>query len=241
MPLALRALGLSLLALLSACDLGPPDRYEEFTLDGAGLRSLKVSAGMGDITIEGDPDAVDVIVVAGIHGDGTEPRHSRVGDALELSQACDGWGTCAIDWKVVVPAATVAMLTTGSGDIVVVGLAADVHARTGSGDITLADLEADSVDVETGSGDVRGDGLRCAALRGETGSGELTLELTARPRSVDLETGSGDATLSLPGGAYRLDLATGSGDIDLAGVRDEDDSDATLRVHTGSGDITVGG
>jgi hypothetical protein len=241
MPLALRVLGLSVLALLSACDLGPPDRYEEFTLDGVGLRTVKVVAGMGDITIEGDPDAVEVTVVAGIHGDGTEPRHSRVGDVLELSQACDGWGTCAIDWKVVLPAATVALLETGSGDITVVGLAGDVHARTGSGDITLADIDARSVDVETGSGDVHGEGLRCAELRGETGSGELALELLARPRSVDLETGSGDATLTLPGGDYRLDLATGSGDIDLAGVRDDAGSDATLRVHTGSGDIVVAG
>ena len=260
MPAVSRLSALAPLVLLLACDfdLGEPDRYQRLTLSAAELTSLRIDAGAGDLTIAADPEAVDITIVAGIHGDHTEISHARTGTTLELTDNCASWHRCAVDWRVTVPTELAAELDTGAGDIHVTGLTGSVHATTGSGDIRvtgltgslrattgsgdidLADLAGD-VNVDTGSGDITGERLQVTKFHGETGSGDLALELSNRPRSVWWSSGSGDVDVSVPAGAYALDLETGLGDIDLAGVRRDPAADATLRLHTGLGDITVAG
>lgn len=237
----LRLAALSTLALLLACDLGAPDRYERLTLAAVDLHTLRILSDAGDITIEGDPDAVDVSLIAGIHGEHTELTHTRVRDTLELTHRCSSWGDCGVDWRIVAPADLAAQLETGAGDIRVAGLTGVLRANTGAGDIHLADLDTASVDLETGSGDITGRNLQCEEFRGETGLGDLDLDLAARPHSVWWSSGAGDVDLAVPSGAYKLDLETGLGDVDLAGIRRDDSADAELRLHTGLGDIDLAG
>jgi hypothetical protein len=232
---------LSTFALLLGCDLGSPERYERLTVAAADLQRVTILASAGDLTIEGDPDAVDVAIVAGIHGEHTTIEHVRVGDTLQLTNDCSHWDDCAVDWRVVVPARLAVELETGAGDLRVAGLAASLRASTGAGDIALADMHAPALDVDSGAGDIRGQGLHCEQFRGETGLGDLDLDLAARPRSVWWSSGAGDVALALPGGAYDLDLETGLGDVTLAGVRRDADADAALRLHTGLGDIGIAG
>jgi hypothetical protein len=241
MRLATRLLALSVPVLLAACDLGgPPDRHERLTLDADGVRVLRISNGSGDIAIEGDPLIHEVSIVAAIYGDDTEVTHASDGDTLVLAHDCPVWtDRCAIDWTLRVPADLAADLETGAGDIVVRGLTGEVRVETGSGDIGLADLDAPRLTVETGSGDVTGHDLRCLEFRGEAGSGDLALELDLRPRSVSWSSGSGCVALAVPTGRYDLDVEAGSGDVVLEGVRRDAAADASLRLHTGSGDICV--
>ncbi len=231
----------ALSTLLLACDLGSPDRYERLTVAAADLHTLSILSDAGDITIEGDPDAVDVSIVAGIHGEYTKLTHTRVGNTLELTHQCSSRGDCGVDWRIVAPVELAAQLETDAGDIRISGLNGALRANTDAGDIDLADLDAPSIDVETGSGDITGQNLHCEKFRGETGLGDLGLDLRARPRSVWWSSGAGDINLTVPGGPYKLDLETGLGDIDLAGIRRDDAADATLHLHTGSGDIDVAG
>lgn len=242
MPALSRLSALAPLVLLLACDLdlGEPDRYQRLTLAAAELTTLKIVGDAGDLTITADPAAVEITIVAGIHGDHTTISHETVGATLELSHTCQSWHDCGVDWRVTVPAHLAAHLDTGAGDIRVTGLTGSLRATTGAGDIDLADLTG-PVDIDTGAGDITGQRLQVAKFHGETGFGDLTLELSNRPRSVWWSSGHGDVDLTIPGGAYALDLETGLGDIDLAGVRRDAAADATLRLHTGLGDIAVAG
>lgn len=241
MRLLSRPHALLALALLPACDLGPVDRHERLTVDAADLRTLKISAGAGDLTIEGDPAATSVKIVAAIHGEHTTVEHTRVGDTLELSEQCSSWERCGIDWHVVVPAAMFAELDTGAGDIHITGLTGDIVATTGAGDLELRDLASAKLSVETGAGDITGDNLRCPQFKGETGTGDLDLRVAIRPRSVWFSSGAGDVAVAVPAGHYDLDLETGVGDIELADIRRDADADASLRLHTGVGDIDIAG
>lgn len=229
------------LALMPACDLGPVDRHEHLTLDAADLRTLKLTAGAGDLTIEGDPAATSVEIVAAVHGEHTTIVHSRVGDTLELSEHCSSWERCGVDWHVVVPAAMLAELDTGFGDIRIRGLTGTLVATSGAGDIELTTLASPEISVETGAGDITGHDLRCPRFTGETGTGDLDLRMTIRPRSVWVSSGAGNLALTVPAGHYDLDLETGVGDLELADIRRDDAADASLRLHTGVGDIDIAG
>ncbi|MDT5035614.1 MAG: hypothetical protein QOE03_799 [Micromonosporaceae bacterium] len=150
-----------------------------------------------------------------------------------------------------------ASIDVGSGDIRVRGATGDVSVRTGSGNITLADV-AGNVVTKTGSGDVRltaisgttaattsSGNIDGTALRGgntvtHTGSGDVTLRLAAA-QNLDADTGSGNVQITVPGGqSYQLSTSTGSGDQHL-NVPSDAAADHRLRVHTGSGDITISG
>jgi DUF4097 and DUF4098 domain-containing protein YvlB len=148
-------------------------------------------------------------------------------------------------------------IDVGSGDIRVRGATGDVSARTGSGNITLSDVTGDVV-TKTGSGDVRLTGISGTtaattssgnidgtALRGgntttHTGSGDVTLRLAAA-QNLDADTGSGNVKITVPAGqSYQVSATTGSGDRHIK-VPTDAAADHRLRVHTGSGDITIVG
>jgi DUF4097 and DUF4098 domain-containing protein YvlB len=125
----------------------------------------------------------------------------------------------------------------GSGDIELSGIAGAVVCHTGSGDIRLVNVTG-TASAETGSGSISGTDLRGTHASTHTGSGDVTLRLTA-VQDVDANTGSGSVRVTVPGGqSYRVAASTSSGDTH---VRVPNDAAAPhqLKVHTGSGDITV--
>jgi Putative adhesin len=124
-----------------------------------------------------------------------------------------------------------------SGDLDLSGVAGAVVCHTGSGDIRLANITG-TADAETGSGDVVATGLSGGHTSAHTGSGDLTLRLSAT-QDVDADTGSGDVRVTVPAGqAYHVTADTSSGDRHV-GVTDDPAAAHRLKVHTGSGDITV--
>ncbi len=152
-----------------------------------------------------------------------------------------------------------AELKSGSGDVTARAVRGAVNAKTGSGDITLESAGAD-VDLIAGSGDIqlrRADG----EVRAKSGSGDIGVG--ASSDDLFLITGTGDVKLGAVGGgtvraktgtgdisiavaigvAAYLDLNTVTGDVkvdlDEADGPEGSESQASLTVHSGSGDIRV--
>ncbi len=153
-----------------------------------------------------------------------------------------------IDYQIEVPEATEANIQSGSGDLVVRGIAGPVHLRTGSGDVEAesiakgARLKTGSGDVVardiggevqviTGSGDISAEGIQ-ADLEIKTGSGDVQARRIAG--DVQVTAGSGDFTLEDLSGD--LEARSGSGDIRVESAIEEGKE---WRLRTGSGDITL--
>jgi DUF4097 and DUF4098 domain-containing protein YvlB len=193
--------------------------------------------------------------------------------------------TASVDLQVTAPAGTDLRLHTGAGNVIVRDLTGPVDVDTGSGNVQLENVSAEvtaqsgsgnmtvqgsagPVRVSTGSGNVQVEGAS-GELYADTGSGNITVRDTrgqvrletgsgnlryqgAPSGDCRFETGSGSITLEVPDDvSMDVDLETGSGDIDLgfdvAGqvsrrdVRGTigDGSQGSLRAHTGSGNIDL--
>jgi hypothetical protein len=142
-------------------------------------------------------------------------------------------------------------VSTGSGSIRAEGVHGAASLETGSGDIEFNQQAAGDVKAQTGSGSIRLHGVN-GALKAETGSGDI--EIDGNPASEwRLESGSGSVRLSLnPQARYTLNASTSSGSVNVSapivmqtGLDKQHIAGSvhgggpTIRINTGSGDITV--
>lgn len=134
--------------------------------------------------------------------------------------------------QVTAPAGSSITARSGSADIAVTGVAAQLDAATGSGEIRAQQCSG-AADVRTGSGDVRL-GTVLGRLRVRTGSGQVDVSSVEGPENAStVHTGSGDVRL----GAVKHDMnaRTGSGDLTV-----EDACAGGLELMTGSGQVRIG-
>jgi DUF4097 and DUF4098 domain-containing protein YvlB len=217
------------------------------------------AGGHADVVVEAGagPDAtVDAVSRGSLRA--PRLRLSVDGGDVHLAGGCGPviFGHCRATVTLRVPTGAVVTVHSGEGDIQLADLSGPVHVDAGSGDISASDLTGPA-DLDTGSGDVDahhltgavklnsdsgdvvGDALSGATARAVTGSGDVTLVFSAPPATAVAETGSGDVTVLVPRGvAYAVNADTSSGDR-FVGVDRDARSDHSLRVRSGSGDVTV--
>jgi DUF4097 and DUF4098 domain-containing protein YvlB len=140
---------------------------------------------------------------------------------------------------------------TGSGRISAQNVGAPFVASTGSGDMDIRLNSAGDVDVHTGSGGIRVDHAN-GSLRARTGSGNVSANGVPASNWF-VQTGSGGVKLQLADATnFDLEASTGSGDLHLAKPvtvqgklsRHEihgkvGNGGPKVEVHTGSGDIEI--
>jgi DUF4097 and DUF4098 domain-containing protein YvlB len=145
---------------------------------------------------------------------------------------------------------------TGSGNVRGRDINGAIRASAGSGDIEFEETGAGDITIHTGSGNIQLRGIN-GGLRADAGSGDITAEGTQK-NEWEVRTGSGNVHLRLPAeAAFDVDLNTSSGNIDLdhpvittvqGRVNDSPHHTISgkvhgggplLRVHTGSGDISI--
>ncbi len=260
----------------------------ERTLSVNGVANLSAQTGSGTIRIHaGDDRSIHVIGHVRsrngwtINSHGTDadkvkqiaanPPIVQAGNDVTVGErhSSDLYRNISIDYEIAVPRATRLTLGSGSGDIEVQEVGANLKASTGSGSIRArgvqgpANLDSGSGDIEfvqtapgdvrvqTGSGSIRLQDL-AGGLRAGTGSGDIDVsgKITADSK---LETGSGSIRLNLgPLARFNLDASTGSGTIRTAqaiAMQGEisrhhvtgpvNGGGPTLRASTGSGDIEI--
>ena len=121
---------------------------------------------------------------------------------------------------------------SGSADVGVTGVAAELDAATGSGGVRAQRCTGTAA-VRTGSGDVQL-GVVQGRLRVRTGSGQVDVtSLEGAQSAGTVHTGSGDIRL----GAVKHDLSARSGSGDLTVT---DACAGGLELTTGSGQLRVG-
>ncbi len=180
---------------------------------------LKVSSGSGDL------DVSNVVSVLSADTGSGDIRLNNVGPTPHV---VTGSGTIRANGI-----HGAANLETGSGDIEFhQQVAGDVKAGTGSGSIHLYGVNG-GVHVRTGSGDVEIDGNPSTDWKLDTGSGSIRLNLPSEAHyTLNADTGSGsvkvDAPITMQGTLNKQHIV---GTIHGGGP--------TIRVSTGSGDISV--
>ena len=264
------------------------DATFERTLSVGGVPNLSAQTGSGTIRIHAGDDR-SIHIIGHVHSSNGWGLSSHGGDADKVKQiaanppiaqsgndvtvgerhSSDLYRNISIDYEMSVPRGTRLTLGSGSGDIEVQEVGANLKASTGSGSIRArgvqgpANLDSGSGDIEfeqtapgdvrvqTGSGSIRLHDL-AGGLRAGTGSGDIEAsgKITADSK---LETGSGSIRLNLgPGARFNLDASTGSGTIRTAqaiAMQGEinkhrvmgtvNGGGPTLRASTGSGDIEI--
>lgn len=184
-------------------------------------------------------------------------RRTRSG--VFVSSSCRVlFGNCGFHFNVTIPAGARALLSCGSGDMTLNGLAGHVSASCGSGNLSATGLSG-SASLGAGSGDIGGTALSGAKLTLSDGSGNITvgglsspyvhvtdgsgdvvLTFTKVPTSVYASVGSGNVTLILPRGVlYRVDAHTDSGNSNV-NVQTSSVAKYRITVKAGSGDINIG-
>jgi len=124
-------------------------------------------------------------------------------------------------------------IDVGSGSVRASQIEGNLSVDTGSGSVEVSRVRGGSLSIDTGSGDVTGSDLEAGELSVDTGSGSIRLTGVVSPE-LSLETGSGGVTAELRRDVASLRVETGSGDIT---IRAPASLGAEVEIETSSGDI----
>jgi DUF4097 and DUF4098 domain-containing protein YvlB len=200
-----------------------------FAFDKSG--SINVSAGNGDITINGwSRDQVYVRAISESSNIRLDASSSRM--TLEMAAGSRGSDT---RFEVSVPYGVHVVVRAISGDITVRGTRGEVEAHTQNGDIEVEDV-TNRLDINSLSGSIEAHNISGDIDIGTT-SGDI--KLVDLRGNVEVGTVSGEidlrgVTSKLVDPAGRYDLATHSGDVRLHVPRD---ASAQLTVETWNGGV----
>jgi len=217
----------------------------ERTADAGSVDSIRIDAGVTDVTLVPRPGHDIVVTLNGTTGSRQrdkwkltlEQQGSELAIAPEVPKVMfAGFSSRREELKVELPENMWALVDvrTGSGDVRAESLraAGGISFRTGSGDIHAEKLEGMSIRMKLASGDVKVDGIKAEDIGLETGSGDIRAA-DYDAGALAFKTGSGDVALGE--GIADLSGTTGSGDIRVE--RNELNADTMLR--SGSGDVTI--
>jgi hypothetical protein len=273
------------LALAAATAFAADGNFDR-TLNVSGSPNVSVSTGSGYIHLNpGSSNQIHITAhLRSSHGwmSGGNDVDSRIqqiinnppivqnGDEITIGERHnnDLYRNISIDYDITLPKTSVINAATGSGDVQIQDVGANIKAQsgsgsvrangiqgpatlgTGSGDIELQQTGPGDVKAETGSGSIRLNGLS-GALKASTGSGDI--EAAGQPTTDwKLSTGSGSVRLVVGNAHFNLDADTGSGTINVSQPITMQGSlnkhhvsgvvnggGPTIRVGTGSGDIQI--
>ena len=187
------------------------------------IDALVVDARAAAVTLEaGDgPVTVDEIYRSG--SDRPTTSHRVDGSTLHLTESgCrDNSVRCDVEFRVRLPAAATADITSQAGAVQVAGL---------TGNLT----------VSTQAGAVQGSGLGGDRVRVSTKAGATTLAFTRAPSTVSASTEVGAIEVRVPSGTtYAVDVQSTVGPSDVSVQRDPA-SPHKIEVRTSVGAVRVG-
>lgn len=145
--------------------------------------------------------------------------------------------TCRVDLRLGVAPEMAVDVTTGSGDVRVENMAADVKVHSAAGAVNVIGLTGTG-DLSTSAGPITGRDLAVTRLRARTAAGALSLAFAVAPDRVTASTGAGDVDLALPDDTYRVTTRAPAGRARVLVPVDAESSRA-VDVRTAAGRITV--
>jgi len=228
----------------------------------AGLKSIKVSVQIGNISVAGVSGSS---VTARISND--EPAFCELtakveGSVLKLSaRGTNKWfwqaDRCRADFTVSAPAGLRLKAEAGLGDVSASGLSAGADINVGSGNVRLTGVAggvaardgnglvsgsvgAGNVSADVGNGSVALSGLEGSADIKE-GDGNVRLAWAKAPElgRADVKSGAGDVALAFPPGAQiQASVTSGLGAVDDA-VANTAGAPFVVKVISGVGHVSI--
>lgn len=195
------------------------------------IKNIRLSTSSGDITIKKSSTGETKVNVRYTYDEKDYQVVMEEADGrLTLEEKFErGSYSGNSSWTLEVPDDVTMKLNTGSGDLVVASLSANIKANSGSGNVELSAVKG-QLDFNTGSGD-----FEIEDADGEfdinTGSGNISLRNSKG--TYDVNAGSGDIRFDKVSGDFQVN--TGSGDIKANNVTIAGNS----KFNTGSGNATV--
>jgi len=193
----------------------------------AGVRSLEVDGGSGDVHLTAGAAGSEVIVVEHVTEGLTSPDRKAVrgtGGALRLSASCRVGvsNNCGVSYTIAVPA----------------GVA--VNADSGDGNVDARGLSANGpVELSSGNGNVNAVGIDAANVTLKSGNGDVTATLDRAPAQLDASSGNGDVRLTVPNATYAVRATSGNGTVSDDTLRIDPSSPRSITANSGNGDVTV--
>jgi len=222
--------GLALVWLIGWCAFELIDFVSRHTSDVsttyAGVRSLEVDGGTGDVHIDGGAAGSGVVVIEQVTEGLTTPHRNAVrgaGGTLRLSASCPiGISNyCGVSYTVTVPPG-VTVTADSAGDVDARGLTttAPLKLSSGDGDIDAIDVTAPVVTLDSGNGDV-------------------TATLDRAPTTLNASSGNGDLTLTVPNVTYAVHASSGNGSVSDPTLRIDPNSARSITASSGNGNVTI--
>jgi hypothetical protein len=223
---ALVALALVLIAAYNLLDLSARSTFS-VRASYAGVRSLVVDSGNGDVDLTGAPLGSRLRIVEQVTEGLTSPaREATINGArtLQLRSHCAFILSteCSVDYQIMVPSGTAVNVSTGAGDITVRNLIsrASLRLSSGAGDVGATAISAPDVYLSSGAGDIH-------AL------------LLHPAEQLDASSGAGDIVLTVPNLAYAVTPSSGAGSITDSSLSIAPSSPRRINASTGAGDLTI--
>ncbi len=185
--------------------------------------SLVVDARAAAVAIETGDGPVTVTETYHFTGDKPVTSHRVDGRTLRLTET--GCRTdnarCGVEFRIHLPAATRAEITSQAGAVRVTGLTGDMSVTTQAGAVEGRGLGGDEVSVSTQAG-------------------ATTLEFARAPSIVRASTEVGAIEVRVPGGtSYAVDVHSAVGKTDVAVPRDST-SEHRIEARTNVGAVRIG-
>jgi len=196
-----------------------------------GIKTINLETASGDVKVKRSAgSATKVELTHSYDEDDYKPEFEQSGGKLIISENfSSGNHSGSANWVLEIPDNTSLKMNTGSGDLSIEEVTADIRSNLGSGDITISAVNG-NVDMNTGSGDVEIEKLE-GDLQVNTGSGNV--RIAGGSGTFSMNAGSGTITLNNLKGDFSVN--TGSGDIRTSALTISGKS----KFNTGSGDATV--
>ncbi|WP_203916219.1 DUF4097 family beta strand repeat-containing protein [Rugosimonospora africana] len=190
---------------------------------GDSIRNLNVQDPAGKIEVMAGGDRVKVTETVR-YSDG-EPRTSHTTDGGTLRLTNGGCGghvhVCAVDYRILVPAATSVNITNATGLVRLTNLSGDLN-------------------VSSHAGAIEGTGLSSAHATVRGNAGHISLRYAAAPSRVTATDDAGAIEVRVPkDGSYVVDTSTDAGHISIS-VPQDPTAARTISAHTHAGKITIG-
>jgi Putative adhesin len=256
-PLALLAIGYTALTAVAFAGLGS---YRVNLATPVAGRAAAVNLNTGDVTIRPGP-AGQLRVRGALRYSLIRPQLSwrRSASTITIHSGCRvPAGLCLLDYTATVPAGSRPVVSDGSGDLTVSGVAGTFTLNDGSGsitatrisgaptisdasgDITVTSLSGSRAVITDDSGSISVSGVSSRQLSVSDQLGDISVVFTKVPDKVQITDSAGSIALVLPPGptAYRVSASTSSGSAAINVPRSQT-SPHLISVTDQSGDISI--
>lgn len=198
--------------------------------------AIVVNSGEGSVTITAGESGVSV--TAEIDSSEEPPWSAETVDGVYvIDDGCGSIEDCRVDFRIEVAGTADVTVNSEAGSVTIADMNSTVTVLGAASNVLLNGITG-PISVDLTSGSVLGARLVSTVASFNTGSGDLDVTLTEVFESLTVMSSDGDVKAQVPNGGYDIDATTGAGDVDID-VEDVDGAAATIKMSTGSGDVTI--